>query len=279
MLEKRRRRLRNLSISSLAPNILTVLALCAGLTAIRFSLQGRYELAVAAVLLAALLDGLDGRLARLLKGASKFGAELDSLSDFVSFGVAPALVVFLWTLQGWPRIGWIMALAFAVCCALRLARFNTASDDHERPAWSANFFTGLAAPAAAVTALLPMILSFQDAPAILRSPYLNGVWLAAVGLFMVSQVPTFSFKRIRVRRDFIVLTLILVGLGAAVLVSYPWFTVALLTIAYLATVPFAIHRHSKLAKSFAGAAPEIDVPLGEDDDDDADSAEGPTVVH
>ena len=158
---RRNRRLRDLPVNSLIPNILTVLALCAGMSAIRFAMQEKWELAVAAIIVAGILDGLDGRMARLLKGATKFGAELDSLSDFIAFGVAPALVIYLWSTEVLGGIGWIAGLAYSTCCALRLARFNTALDNPDQPAWTSYFFTGMAAPAGACIALLPIAVSFQ----------------------------------------------------------------------------------------------------------------------
>ncbi|MBT3535221.1 MAG: phosphatidylcholine/phosphatidylserine synthase, partial [Rhodospirillaceae bacterium] len=157
-MRRRNRRLRELPVNSLIPNILTVLALCAGMSAIRFAMQDKWELAVAAIIVAGILDGLDGRMARLLKGATKFGAELDSLSDFIAFGVAPALVIYLWSTEVLGGIGWIAGLAYSTCCALRLARFNTALDDPDRPAWASYFFTGMAAPAGACMVLLPMAI-------------------------------------------------------------------------------------------------------------------------
>ena len=270
MLASRTRRLRNLSINSLAPNILTILALCAGLTSIRFALQERWELAVAAVVLAGILDGLDGRLARLLKGASKFGAELDSLSDFVCFGVAPGFILYQWTLNQLGGVGWILVLGFAVCCALRLARFNTALENPDRPVWAANFFTGVAAPPAGGLVLLLMFLNFQELGELTRSPYLNGAWMCVVAFLMVSQIPTYSFKRIRVRRDLIMPTLLLVGVGAAALATYPWFVLTLIGIAYLASIPLAIRRFAKLVREQPAEPVESDLPVSEEavDSDD-----------
>ncbi|MCG8689579.1 MAG: phosphatidylcholine/phosphatidylserine synthase [Minwuiales bacterium] len=249
MRRPRRRRLRNLPINSLLPNMLTVLALCAGLTSMRFALQERWEMAVGAIVVAAILDGLDGRLARLLKGASKFGAELDSLSDFVCFGVAPAFVLHQWTLFQLRGVGWILVLGFAVCCALRLARFNTALEDPNRPAWSVNYFTGVAAPAGAGLALIPVMLSFLEIGTLPRSPYLAGAWMAAVAFLMVSQIPTYSFKKVRVRRDMIMPMLLLVALGAAALAMYPWITLSTMATAYLVSIPFAFFSHAKLSRT------------------------------
>ena len=231
----RRSRMR-LPLNSLAPNILTVLALCAGLTSIRFSLLERWEQAVTAIFVAAVFDTLDGRVARLLKGASRFGAELDSLSDFLSFGVAPAILIYLWGLEGAGNIGWAAALAYAVCAALRLARFNTALDDPNRAAWSMRFFMGVPAPAAAGLLVMPLLLSFDTgqwrAPAFVLIP-----WLVAIGALMVSRLPTYSFKKVQIRREFILPVLFIVGLIAILLVTEPWITLFSLGLAYLAALP------------------------------------------
>ena len=262
MLRRRQGRIKALPLNSLIPNILTVLALCAGLTAIRFALQDRWELAVAAVVIAGVFDGLDGRMARLLKGATKFGAEFDSLSDFCAFGVAPAILIYQWSAHDIGGVAWIAALGYATCCALRLARFNTmADDDSRRPAWANDYFVGVAAPAGAGFALLPPILSFLlETDAILRNPALNTVWLICVGVLMVSRVPTFSLKKLRVKREHVLPTLVLVGLFAALLVSYPWFVLAAAGLGYLAAIPLSVMSQRKLvakldAQAAAGAPP------------------------
>src|SRR6201985_216111 len=159
-LELRRRRFRPIPVRMLVPNVITLLAICAGLTAIRLSTEGRMELAVAAIVCAAVLDGLDGRVARMIKGQSKFGAELDSLADFVNFGVAPGLMLYFWSLHELGHAGWIAAMVFAICAGLRLARFNVMIDDPNRPAWTADFFVGMPAPGGAITVLLPIYLHF-----------------------------------------------------------------------------------------------------------------------
>lgn len=249
----RNRRLKPLPLRSLAPNILTVLALCAGLTAIRFSLLERWELAVLAIVVAGILDGLDGRLARLLKGTTKFGAELDSLSDFVSFGVAPGILIYNWSLHQNSRVGWIVVLAFAVGCALRLARFNTALDDPDRPAYMSQFFTGVPAPGAAGLAILPMLLSFQGFEEFFRQPLVMGPHLLFVAFLMVSRIPTYAFKRIRVSREYVLPMLMAVGLLAAVVVSYPWLTMSVLGLAYLGSIPFSVRAFRRLKRESARA--------------------------
>lgn len=249
---ERRRRLNILPARSLAPNILTILALCAGLTAVRYSLQERWEFAVLAVVLAGLFDGLDGRVARLLKGTSRFGAELDSLSDIVGFGVAPAVLLYTWTLNDLGGLGWILSLAYCVCCALRLARFNTASMEpsDNTAGWMGKFFVGVPAPAAAGLAMFPMTIHFLSGAEILRHPLLCGVYLAVVAFLMVSRLPTFSFKRVAIRREAVLPILLFVGLFTAVLTSYPWGTLAALQGLYLVSIPISYEiarRHKKAA--------------------------------
>ncbi len=264
MLRRRNGRLKALPVNSLIPNILTVLALCAGMTAIRFALQERWEPAVVAVVLAGVFDGLDGRMARLLKGATKFGAELDSLSDFCAFGVAPAFIVYHWSAHELGGLGWIAALVYATCAALRLARFNTMIEDPQRPVWANDFFTGVAAPAGAGFAMLPAVLSFLlQSDAVLRHPALNAGWLIVCALLMISRIPTFSLKKLRVKREHVLPTLVLVGLLAALLVSYPWFTLAAVGLGYLASIPVSVASQRRLiARLGAQPAP----PPSEDAD-------------
>ena len=253
---RRNRRLRELPVNSLIPNILTVLALCAGMSAIRFAIQEKWELAVAAIIIAGILDGLDGRMARLLKGATKFGAELDSLSDFIAFGVAPALVIYLWSTQMLGGVGWIAGLAYSTCCALRLARFNAALENPDRPVWANYFFTGMSAPAGACVALLPMAISFQVEGGFLRQPILMAAWLLLVAFMMISRIPTYSFKRVRIRRDLVLPLLVVVGIVAAILSSYPWFVLSVLGVLYLASVPFSYRSQLQFSAAQAGLAPQ-----------------------
>jgi CDP-diacylglycerol--serine O-phosphatidyltransferase len=222
------------------PNVLTVLALCAGLTAIRYGLEGDFRSAVAFVTAAIVLDGLDGRAARVLKVTSRFGAELDSLADFVSFGAAPAVLVYLWSLSAFPGPGWALVLLFATCCALRLARFNIETDVPDRPAWMANFFTGLPAPAGAGAVLLPMILSFAVDAEWPRFWLLNAAVTVALAYLMVSRVPTWSIKRVRVRPEYTLPALLVAGVLAASLFSDPWSTLFVLGTMYLLTLPVAV---------------------------------------
>jgi CDP-diacylglycerol--serine O-phosphatidyltransferase len=251
--------------------MLTVLALCAGLTSMRFSLNESWQLAVTAIVVAAVFDGLDGRLARLVKGTSKFGAELDSLSDFVCFGVAPSILIYRWTLSDLGGVGWILVLAFSVCCALRLARFNTALDSANQPTWMANFFAGVPAPAAGGLVLLPIILSFQVAEFFFHLPLVSAAVVAAVAFLMVSKVPTYSFKRIRVRREYILPVLIVVGLLAAVLWSYPWLTLTGVAVLYVASIPLSIRSHHRYSAATGEgiSVEELADVLSEDEEQDA----------
>jgi CDP-diacylglycerol--serine O-phosphatidyltransferase len=243
-----RKRLRDQSINRLIPNMLTVLALCAGLTSIRFALDQRWEMAVFAIVVAAVLDGLDGRIARLLDSTSKFGAELDSLSDFVSFGVAPAILLYYWTLQGAGGTGWVIALLFGVCVALRLARFNTRIDNADLPAWTSRFFVGVPAPAGAGLSLIPVFATLLFGPGFFSNPIFVGCTTVAVALLMVSRLPTFSMKRVRVPHHLVVPTLASVGLLAAVMVSMPWLTLLGLALVYLATIPLSIISYRRLER-------------------------------
>jgi CDP-diacylglycerol--serine O-phosphatidyltransferase len=262
---RRRRPLRAQPLIHLVPNIFTVMSLCAGLTAIRYGLDQRFELALALIVVAGVLDGLDGRSARLLKITSKLGAQLDSLADFLSFGVAPALLVYLWTLNQVPTVGWSLALLFATCCALRLARFNTELEDSKQPAWMSKFFTGMPAPAAAGCLIMPMLASFALGQAWPQSWTLNALVALVVAVLMVSRVPTFSIKLIvvRVKPQWILPTLIGVGLLAAALLNAPWLTLLAVGVAYLVTLPVSIvvawrlgRQHARESGQAASPAPE-----------------------
>ncbi|GLK75919.1 CDP-diacylglycerol--serine O-phosphatidyltransferase [Methylopila jiangsuensis] len=252
----RRSRLRFVPLRLLLPNLVTLLALCAGLTGVRMAIEGRLELAVYLVVLAGALDGVDGRLARLLKGTSRFGAELDSLADFVSFGVVPALILYVWGLNGLGHVGWIGGLIFAIAAALRLARFNVALDDPNKPAWAGQFFVGVPAPAGAILSLLPIYLEFLGFP---RTPValpLVLVYVLGVALLMVSPLPTWSGKKLgaRVHRAYVAPLLIAAALLVTLLVSYPWLVLTTVTLAYLATIPFAIlHQRRLIARDRAAA--------------------------
>lgn len=243
---RRRRapRIKGTTVARLIPNMITLAATCAGLTGIRYALEERWEFAVAAILVAAILDALDGRMARLLGTTSELGAQLDSLSDFVAFGVSPALIVWLWSLSTLGGIGWGIALFFAVCCGLRLARFNSRMDS--LPPYAYNYFQGVPAPAGAGITLVPMALSFVLADPTVIPAWVIGAWMTAMALLMVSEVPTFSFKKFKLAPRWIVPFMVGIGLLAAGFASAPWETLTLLGLAYIATIPLSIRSYARL---------------------------------
>lgn len=236
------KRFQGVPIRYLLPNLLTLLALCSGVTAIRLAVEGRIELAVSAIILAAVLDGLDGRLARYMKGTSRFGAELDSLADFVNFGVAPAIMLYFWSLNGLRTFGWVICLMLAISCALRLARFNVALDDPNQPTWVKAYFTGMPAPAGAMLAMAPFYLGLlweQTDGHEFKKPIAAFVILIAI--LMVSRVPTFSGKNIaRVPREYVLPILAVMALVIVLLVSFPWETLAVAAAIYLALIPVSV---------------------------------------
>jgi CDP-diacylglycerol---serine O-phosphatidyltransferase len=235
--ELRRRRFRPIPVRMLVPNVITLLAICAGLTAIRLSTEGRMELAVAAIVFAAVLDGLDGRVARMIKGQSKFGAELDSLADFVNFGVAPGLILYFWQLHELGNGGWIAAMVFAISGGLRLARFNATMDDPDKPAFAANYFTGVPAPLGAITVLLPIYLAFLGIP---RPPaVLTAFYTLLIAFLMVSRLPVFSGKTVRMRvpPEMVLPVFVSVIFFIALLVGYPWYILSACTVLYLLSLP------------------------------------------
>ncbi len=244
----RRKRIKELPFNRMIPNILTLLALSAGMTAMRFAIQERWEDAVLAITVAAILDALDGRVARVLKGASKFGAELDSLADFINFGVSPAMMMYLWTMNDAGRVGWILVLVFAICCVLRLARFNTNLDLPEMPTWAYNYFNGIPAPAGAGLVLFPMILSFQFGDYIFRNPWFAGPLMLVVGGLLVSRIPTYAFKKFKVPHPWVLPTMLFVGLLAAFAISVPWFTLSMVMAVYLISIPFSVRSYKRLQR-------------------------------
>lgn len=237
---RRRRSLRRMvPVRTILPNLVTLLALCAGLTAIRMAIEARFDYAVAAILVAGLLDGLDGRIARILKSTTRFGAELDSLTDFVNFGVAPVIILYVWTLDDLRSLGWIAALIFAICAALRLARFNVALDGPVAPDWQANYFVGVPAPAGAGLVLLPLYADFLGVPYGVWTAPIVLVYTVAIGVLMVSRLPTWSGKRLgrRISRDLVLPIFVMVVLSAALLLSFPWLVLTLAALIYLAMLP------------------------------------------
>lgn len=247
---------RGLTIRTLIPNAVTAAALGFGLTGIRFGITGQYEQAVLAVLLAGLLDGIDGRIARMIKGQSRFGAELDSLADNVSFGVAPALILFLWSLQDLPRLGWFACLIFAISCALRLARFNARIDVEEQPHKSAGFLTGVPAPVGAGLAMLPMFLWFVTQRSELRQPVFVGLWLVAIAFLMISSVATLSWGKIRPRRGIRLWLVMVLGLVGVALLTEPWWTLIAICAVYLLLLPYGMISYARVKRRRAMSAGE-----------------------
>jgi CDP-diacylglycerol---serine O-phosphatidyltransferase len=254
--EGKRRRFRLIPVRTLLPNLITLLALCAGLTAIRLAVEEKLEWAVAAIVFAALLDGIDGRVARMLKGTSKFGAELDSLADFVNFGVAPALMLYFWGLHEMGNGGWIAAMVFAICTGLRLARFNVMIDDPNRPPWVGNFFTGVPAPAGAITVLLPIYVYFLGMPRLALVAPVTFIYTLAIAFLMVSRLPVFSGKRVgkRVAPEMVLPVFVAVVLFFALLVSYPWIVLTIGTVCYLACLPLGVLSYRRYQRKDLAAA-------------------------
>ncbi len=246
-----RGRARGLAMRAVVPNAITAAAMCSGLTGIRFAMSERWEEAVLAVILAGVLDGIDGRIARLLKAQSRFGAELDSLADSLSFGTAPALILYLWALGDLSRIGWFAALAFALCGALRLARFNAQIDATEQPHKSAGFLTGVPAPVGAGLAFLPLYLWMATGEDLFRDPLLVAVWTAFVAFLMISNLATLSWGRMRPRRDIRLAVIAVVGMVFAALLLEPWWTLVAICAGYLLTMPWSIARYALIRRQRA----------------------------
>src|SRR5436190_2920451 len=251
--QRRIQRLRQIPIRTLVPNVITLLALCAGLTGIRLAFDERYEWALAAIVFAAMLDAVDGRVARMIKGTSRFGAELDSLADFVNFGVAPGLILYFWGLKPLGNLGWIAAMVFAICAGLRLARFNVQIEDPNRPPWAGNFFTGMPAPAGAITVLLPMYLFFLGVQIPVAVTLIYTIAMAAL---MISRLPVLSGKKMgtRVPPEMVLPFIIVAVLLIALLVSYPWHLLTLGTLAYLACLPLGWISHQRQLRTDASAS-------------------------
>ena len=247
---------RGIPLRAVVPNAVTALALCSGLSGVRFAIAGDWEKAAAAIAIAAVLDGMDGRIARMLKGQSRFGAELDSLSDVIAFGVSPAIIMHLWALQHVPRFGWLFALAYAVCAALRLARFNAGIDVEEQPHKSAGFLTGVPAPAGAGLMLLPLLLWIASDRSWdwLQTPVAVAGWSALSAFLMISSLATFSWTSMRLRRNVRFTAIVVIALVAGALVSAPWETLSALTILYAGTIPFSILAYQRVKKLRAAAA-------------------------
>jgi CDP-diacylglycerol---serine O-phosphatidyltransferase len=258
-----RRRFRPIPVRTLVPNLITLLALCAGLTAIRFAAEGTFDIALGAIVFAAILDGIDGRIARMLKGTSRFGAELDSLADFVNFGVAPGLILYFWGLHELRSFGWIAAMVFAICAGLRLARFNVMMDDPNRPSWAGNFFTGIPAPAGAITVLLPIYINFLGVPKLAGAATMTAVYTLAIAFLMVSKLPVYSGKRLgnRVPPDLVLPVFVFVVVFFALLLAYPWAVLTIGTMCYLASLPFGWLSYRDYERRDAEAAAAARTPI------------------
>jgi CDP-diacylglycerol---serine O-phosphatidyltransferase len=249
-----RRPERGIPLRAIAPNLITALALCSGLTAIRFAIDGAWETAVLMVLVAAVLDGLDGRIARLVHGESRFGAELDSLSDSIAFGVAPALILYLWSLESLPRLGWLLALVHALFCALRLARFNARIDLDHQPHKSAGFMTGVPAPAGAVLAMVPIYFWLWTDNPLFRAPVLVAPWIAFTAVLMISSLATFSAASLRLRQRIRFEAVVVLVVIAAALVAAPWPALTVVALLYLATIPFSVRAYRRVRRLHASDA-------------------------
>ena len=250
----RPRRFRAVPIRVVIPNLVTLAALAMGLTSVRFASEGKFEVAVVAVIVAAILDGLDGRIARAIRGTSRFGAELDSLADFVDFGVAPAMILYFSSLQQIKSFGWFAALVFSIAAALRLARFNTMLDDPDKPAWHGNFFTGLPAPAGAIVGLLPLYfhLSTLTGSSWLLPVPVEIAYVIGVAFLMASRIPHFSGKRIgRIPREYFMVVLFGVAVTLLLLATFPMEMMIVLSLAYMATIPFAVRRFRRFERADA----------------------------
>ena len=267
-------RLKGQTVGKLIPNIITVGAVCAGLTAIRFAVEARWDYAVTAIIVAAILDALDGRMARILNAASDFGAQFDSLSDIVSFGVAPALVVYFWSLQTAGGIGWAVTLFFIVCCGLRLARFN--SMQGKLPPYAYNYFTGVPAPAGALMSLLPIVVGLAFDIEFVAEPLIAGIWSVIMACLMVSHVPTYSFKRFKIPQRYVLPLFVVVGLIVAGLTGRPWLVLTLVAFMYLMTFPFSLRSFHRLREEAARLHDDIDDDEDEDrpDPDDLEQDRG-----
>lgn len=252
----RPRRLRSLPVSRLFPNMVTIAGLCCGASAIRFALMDRWEMAATFTVIAAAIDGMDGMIARLLKATSRFGAQLDSLADVINFGLAPALIMYLWLLDTLPRFGWSAALLYTVCCALRLARFNTALLDSEdetpaRRQLRKRFFQGVPSPAGAMLAIFPLILSFHDIMLFAPGNMLAALYLACVAVLMASRTPTFTLKHLHIHPRLILPVMVAAAAALALLIMETWWMLSFLTVLYLGSIPFSVWRYREAVRTIA----------------------------
>ena len=234
----------------LLPNILTLGGVCLGISSIKFSIDGNFSLAVTLILLAAILDALDGRVARLIKGTSEFGKELDSLTDFVSFGIAPVLILYFWELNIYGKLGWAIALIYSVCCVLRLARFNLTKIDNDQ-AWKNNFFEGVPSPAGGLLILMPLIYELTDLQLNFDVKSLTPFLTVLIALLLVSKIPTLSFKKISISSKTTVFLLLSIGIIFIALVFYTFETLLIFSTVYLISIPVSIVIYKKQQKKYA----------------------------
>ncbi|MDY7097587.1 MAG: phosphatidylcholine/phosphatidylserine synthase [Pseudomonadota bacterium] len=237
-----------LTLRAMLPNAITAAALCSGLTGVRFAVEGQWAYAVLAVCLAGVLDGMDGRIARLLNAQSRFGAELDSLADSISFGMAPAIILYIWSLQDLDRFGWFAALAFAICCALRLARFNARIDTEDQPHKSAGFLTGVPAPVGAGIAFLPFYLWQETQIDTFRDPLILTLWVGAIAVLMISNMATLSWTSVRPHKGIRLGLIAFVAIGFAALMLEPWWTLSAISIGYLALMPYGLFKYGRIKR-------------------------------
>lgn len=254
------RRVRGIPLRAIPANVITALALCSGLTGVLFAIAAsqsgnvaEWKYAVGAIIVAGVLDGMDGRVARMFHAQSRFGAELDSLSDVIAFGVSPALITYLWAIGDIRQWGWIFALGFVVCAALRLARFNAAIDVEDQPHKSAGFLTGVPAPAGAGLVFTPLYLWFITGNEIFRHPVAVALWLGLVALLMISNLATFSWSRVRVRQTLRMEVILLAALAGSALFFTPWHLLTIISVGYVAMLPFSIRSYSRIKRQRAAA--------------------------
>jgi CDP-diacylglycerol--serine O-phosphatidyltransferase len=249
--EVKQKKFASLPISRLFPNIITIMAICFGLTSVRYALDEKWEIAVAFIIIAGFLDIVDGRLARFLKATSNFGAQLDSLADFVNFGISPAIIIYLWELHKIQikGLGWALALFYTICSAIRLARFNSDLVNPERPIWKEGFFTGVPAPAGAYLTMIPIMLSFETSIISYIHPIIIGLYLVVVGVLMASRIPTFATKKLVIRKEYISLILVLAGLLIGFIIMQPWISLPLFGLLYLSSFPFSIKSFQKMSST------------------------------
>jgi CDP-diacylglycerol--serine O-phosphatidyltransferase len=247
------------NVRMILPNMLTLIGVCIGLTSIRFSFNGQFDLAIIAIIFAALIDGLDGRIARLIKGTSKVGKELDSLTDMISFGVAPAFIMYFWTLSSLGRLGWLICLIYVICVALRLARFNINSN--QEPSWRDNFFEGVPSPAGGILVLTPLVISMTNFDLIkIDNNIIAPIFFIVTSLLLISKFPTYSFKKIVIQRQTTIFLLFGIILFFGFILIYPFIAISISAIIYLLMLPISYFHYNKLKKQNA------DKPNMEDDD-------------